>query len=170
MSIGAQLSESRALCRWVSHILCHSATHPIEPKDFKNGLLLIRLVERLFNESIDPSKYCTSPKNDNEMTMNHNCVLEFVRSKGVFADRGCSVQRILSHLFFKCQTHLPPARPDVSDDPLLAWVQRFLVSENIDPQLDDIVVKRSCVLHIDVTSLPRLSSSEGLRSPFSCWS
>jgi hypothetical protein len=65
------------------------------------------------------------------MTLTHNCALKFLRLKRIFIKRACpSLHNILIRGFFKCQTHVPPAHPEVDDKPLLAWVQLSLGSEN----------------------------------------
>jgi hypothetical protein len=53
------------------------------PRAFKSGVLLIRLVETLFNDKIDPRRYRANPARDLDMVLNCDCALDSVKAKGV---------------------------------------------------------------------------------------
>jgi molecular chaperone DnaK (HSP70) len=138
-SLGPQGAESRAVFHWVARVL---DIDPPGPDDFKTGVLLIRLLERLFGEQINPKTYKAAPQRIVDMVINNDCALQFLRAKGVkvinLSGRDIvdgNIKSLLStliQLYFKSQQIIPEGTVSARVDPLLLWVQSVLKPKAID--------------------------------------
>jgi hypothetical protein len=138
MSFQTQGAESRALFQWVSELLDTIVT---DASDFKSGILLIRLVEHLFNEKLKPTTYRLEPKREIDMVINNDSAINFLKSKDVkivnlsgrdiVEGKVNAVLSALTTVFFKC----PRVGFDESSagrgDPLLKWVQSTLAPAGV---------------------------------------
>jgi L1 cell adhesion molecule like protein len=131
--MSGQAAESRGLFQWMSKLLGRPIT---DADQLQSGILLISLVERLFDEKIEPGTYKLLPRNEFDMALNHDCALRFLKSKGIKVPN-CSGEAIvkgnvesllglLSTMFFKCPSLVSEELAAISGDPLLQWVQRTL--------------------------------------------
>jgi hypothetical protein len=101
---------------------------------------LIRLSELNFNQEPDLLSYRGDPNEAQEIILNHDCVLEFLKSRGV-SDGGATgldlfilkIQVLFTRLrqLFFASSAKPPELSS-AEDPLLVWLQCMLDPEGID--------------------------------------
>jgi hypothetical protein len=135
-------AKERALLRWVASVLAPSNIPVTQLSDFKDGVVLIRLAEVLFKETIDPKSYRTSPTRDLEMVLNSECAIKFLQSKDVrlvntsgrdiFELNPRQLFGLLTTLYFSTQPKTPSKSSGGSgDDPLLEWAQTVVEPRDV---------------------------------------
>jgi molecular chaperone DnaK (HSP70) len=136
-------SETRAFLTWIAHVLHDADIRVTDLPDLKSGVVLIRLAEHLFHETIPPKFYRAEPKREFDMILNCNYAIEFLQKKGVkmvgisgkdvFDLNVRPLFGLLANLCFNYNIEAPPPPPPAGGrgDPLLAWVKSTLEPRGI---------------------------------------